>query len=144
MCLTGVLLSLVVMGCNKQAPTAPSSNSSEAAPAAALESDQAWLALLDSGSYSKAWEVAAATMRSTMSQADFEKGMQTLRTPLGKVVSRDIKSQRHMTRSPGLPEGTYMVISYSTTFENKPNVAETVVLTLEKDGNWTVSGYSLP
>ena len=113
-------------------------------PAVAVESGQAWLASLNSSGYPKAWEDAAATMRSCISQADFDKGMQSIRAPLGKVESRDIKSQRHLTHLPGLPEGDYWVISYTTTFENKPDVAESIVLALEHDGNWRVAGYLLP
>jgi hypothetical protein len=113
-------------------------------PAIVVESSRAWLASLDSSSYSKAWEHAAATMHSCMSQSDFDKGMQSIRAPLGKVESRDIKSQRHVTRLPGLPEGDYWVVSYITTFENKPNVTESIVLALEQNGNWRVAGYLLP
>jgi hypothetical protein len=108
------------------------------------KSGQAWLASLDSSSYSKAWEGAAITMRSCISQADFDKGMQSIRAPLGKMESRDIRSLRHHTHLPGLPVGDYWVTSYITKFENKPNVAENVVLALEQDGNWRVAGYSLP
>lgn len=111
-------------------------------PAVAVESGQAWLALLDGSSYSKAWEDAAAAMRSCVSQADFDKELQSIRAPLGKVVSRDIKSQRYMTQPPGLAEGDYWIIYYTTTFETKPDVAESVVLALEQDGNWRVAGYS--
>ena len=49
-------------------------------------------------------------MQSTMSQTDFEKGMQSIRTPLGKMVSRDLKSQKHKTSLPGLPDGDYWVV----------------------------------
>lgn len=115
-----------------------------AIPAVAVESCQAWLASLDSGSYSKAWEDAAAGMRSCVSQADFDKEMQRIRAPLGKVKVRDIKLQRHLTHLPGLPKGECCVISYTTMFESKPNVAESVVLVLERDGNWRVTGYTLP
>jgi hypothetical protein len=43
-----------------------------------------------------------------------------------------------------MPEADYWVIFYTTTFENKPDAAESVVLALEQDGNWRVAGYSLP
>ena len=143
-CLVCALLSLAVVGCHKQSETTHAVNSNDAAPAVALESGQACLALLDGGSYSKVWEGVAATMQSTMSQTDFDKGMQSIRTPLGKMVSRDLKSQKHKTHLPGLPDGDYWVVSYNTTFENKPNVAETLVLALGQDGSWKVAGYSLP
>jgi hypothetical protein len=117
---------------------------SDTIPAVALESGQAFLALLDGGNYSKAWEGVAATMQSTMSQSDFEKGMLSIRTPLGKLVARELKGQKHKTHLPGLPDGDYWVVAYTTTFENKPNVVETLVLGLGQDGGWKVAGYSLP
>ena len=102
------------------------------------------MASLDSGDYSGTWEKAAASMHSCISQADFGKEMQSIREPLGRVKSRDIKSQRQMTNPPGLPERNYCFISYHTTFENKPNVAETLMLELEPDGIWRIAGYSCP
>jgi hypothetical protein len=113
-------------------------------PAVAVETGQAWMALLDNGSYSQAWEGAAASMHDCVSQADFDNEMQGIRGSLGKVQSRDIKSQRRMVNPAGLPEGDYCFISYTTTFENRPNMAETLMLELEQDGIWRISAYSCP
>jgi hypothetical protein len=119
-------------------------SNSTTVPAVAVETGQAWMALLDRGSYSEAWKKAAASMHDCISQADFDEEMQALRGPLGKVKSRDIKSQRQMTNPTGLPEGDYCFLSYTTTFENKPNVAETLMLELEPDGIWRIAAYSCP
>jgi hypothetical protein len=116
--------------------------SSDTAPTDVVESAQAWLALLDSSSYSSAWEQTAASMHACISQADFEKGMQSDRAPWGTVKSRKIKIQRHITRRPQWPET--WIMSYTTTFEKNPNVIETIVLGLEPDGKWRVAGYTLP
>jgi hypothetical protein len=113
-------------------------------PAVVVETGQAWLALLDGGSYSQAWENAGASMHDCIDQPDFDKEMQSIRGPLGTVKSRDIKSQRRMVNPSGLPEGDYCFISCTTLFENKPNVSETVMLELEQDGIWRIAAYSCP
>ena len=131
------LLVLTLVGCGKQA----SSGSNPAARQAALESTQAWLQHVDGGSYAKSWEEAAAIFKSAVSQAEWDKKMRAARTPLGKVVSRKIKSQQYATSVQGAPDGEYVVIQYDTVFENKANAVETITPMLDKDGKWKVSGY---
>ena len=134
-------LVLVVVGCGKQVPSSGSSKSNPAAEKAAVESAQAWLAVMDAGSYSKCWEEAAAALKSAVSQADFEKSLRAVRAPLGKMVSRKIKSQQYATSLPGAPDGEYVVIQYDATFEHKANAVETITPMLDKEGKWKVSGY---
>jgi hypothetical protein len=135
------LLVLSLEGCGKQAPTGPTSKSNPAAEKTAIESAQAWLDLVDGGNYTKSWEDAATLFKSAVSQTDWEKSMRTFRTPLGKMLSRKIKSQQYATSMPGAPDGEYVVIQYDSTFENKANAVETVTPMLDKDGKWKVSGY---
>jgi hypothetical protein len=136
----GVLV-LAVAGCGKEAASGGPSRSNPAAEKAAIESAQAWLALVDAGSYSKGWEEGAEALKSAVSQADLEKSLRAARAPLGKVVSRKIKSQQYATSLPGAPDGEYVVIQYNTTFENKAAAVETVTPMLDKDAKWRVSGY---
>ena len=63
------------------------------------------------------------------------------RGPLGKVASRKLKSAQYKTSLPGAPDSKYVVIQYDTSFENKRSAVETIVPTLDKDGQWRVSGY---
>ena len=135
------LLVLGLVGCGKQAPSGTTSKSNPAAEKAAIESAQAWLALVDGDSYAKSWEEAAAGFKSVVSQADWEKTVRAVRTTLGKVVSRKIKSQQYATSLPGAPDGEYVVIQYDTTFENKAKAVETITPMLDKEGKWKVSGY---
>ena len=132
-------LVLCLIGCGKEAPSDTASN--PAAEKAAIESAQAWLALVDGDSYAKSWEEAAAGFKSVVSQADWEKTVRAVRTTLGKVVSRKIKSQQYATSLPGAPDGEYVVIQYDTTFENKAKAVETITPMLDKEGKWKVSGY---
>ena len=64
-----------------------------------------------------------------------------IRQPLAGVVTRELKSETHVTELPGAPDGDYVVIQFNTTFENKRVAVETVTPMLEDDGNWLVAGY---
>ena len=46
-----------------------------------------------------------------------------------------------MTSMPGAPDGEYVVIQYSTNFQNKKSAIETVTPMKNKGGEWRVSGY---
>ncbi|NOX96543.1 MAG: DUF4019 domain-containing protein, partial [Nitrospirae bacterium] len=67
--------------------------------------------------------------------------MQAIRKPLGKNISRELKSKRYRTSLPGAPDGKYVVIQFKSSFENKKSALETVTPMLDKDGKWRVSGY---
>jgi len=135
------LLVLGLIGCGKQAPSDTTSKGNPTAEKAALESAQAWLELVDAGSYARSYEEAAAAFKSAVSQADWEKAVRAARAPLGKMLSRKIKSQQYATSLPGAPDGEYVVIQYDTSFENKAHGVETITPMLDKDGKWKVSGY---
>ena len=135
------LMVLCLVGCGKQSPDGAKFKSNPAAEQAASMSAQAWLDLVDAGSYAKSWEDTAAAFKAAVSQADWEKTARAVRAPLGKMVSRKIKSQQYATALPGAPDGEYVVIQYATTFENKAEAVETVTPMLDKDGQWKVSGY---
>jgi hypothetical protein len=135
------LMVLCLVGCGEQSPGGAKSKSNPAAEQAAIKSAQVWLDLVDVGSYAKSWEDTAAAFKAAVNQADWEKTVRAVRAPLGKMVSRKIKSQQYATSLPGAPDGEYVVIQYATTFENKADAVETVTPMLDKDGQWKVSGY---
>jgi hypothetical protein len=108
---------------------------------AAVEAAGAWLGLVDSGKYSQSWDEAAEYVKALVSKENWQNSMKGVRGPLGKIVSRELKSKRYTTSVPGAPDGRYVVIQYKTSFENKASAIETVTPMLEKDGKWRVSGY---
>jgi hypothetical protein len=67
--------------------------------------------------------------------------MQAVRKPLGKLVTRKVKTKTYRTSLPGAPDGEYVVIEFETSFENKKWAVETVTPMMDKDGKWRVSGY---
>jgi len=100
-----------------------------------------WLALVDEGKYSESWEEAAQLFKGAVTREQWGASLSSVRKPLGKLVSRTLKAKTYATSLPGAPDGEYVVIQYTTSFENKKAAVETVTPMLDKDGKWRVSGY---
>jgi hypothetical protein len=108
---------------------------------AAVKAAEDWLALVDSGDYSKSWSEAAELFRSSVTREQWDKSLAAARKPLGEVVSREKKSAQFATSLPGAPDGEYVVIRFDTSFTNKKAAVETVTPMKDPDGTWRVSGY---
>ncbi len=158
-----VCLAVLVCACANAAPaaeppastppvvaTSPASDSaapSNAAPAAAAPEVEAqhvaerWLADVDGAKFAESWMGAASAFRSAIDQPGWVKAVTSVRGPLGVVKSRALRSAHFTTSVPGAPEGQYVVITYDTAFEKRPQSVETVTPTKDTDGQWRVSGY---
>jgi len=113
----------------------------EASEKAALTSALAWLALADGGKYPETWDQAATYFRNALTKDQWVASLKGGRIPLGRVLSRKLKSKMYTKSLPGAPDGEYVVIMYDTQFENKASAVETVTAMLDKDGKWRVAGY---
>ncbi len=107
----------------------------------AVEAAKAWLATVDAGDYGKSWDDASAFFRGAITRENWEKAVAGAREPFGKVLSREVKSTTVATTLPGAPDGHYVVIEFTTSFEHKKEASERVTPTLEEDGVWRVGGY---
>jgi hypothetical protein len=107
----------------------------------AEKSALAWLARVDAGSYEESWTEAASFFRGAVSKEDWKKAMEGVRRPLGKVLSRKVKSRTYAESLPGAPDGKYVIVVLDTSFENKKTAVETVTPMQEPDGTFRVSGY---
>lgn len=107
----------------------------------ALSSAEIWLTLVDEGRYADSWNEAAGYFKGAVKQERWEEMLQAVRTPLGKVIAREVKNKSYHTSLPGAPDGEYVVIQFETSFENKKSAIETVTPMLDKNGKWRVSGY---
>jgi hypothetical protein len=107
----------------------------------AVEAMQIWLNLVDEGNYAQSWLDACRYFKGMVKQDQWEHSLKGARQPLGKALSRTLKSAEHKTSLPGVPDGEYVVIRFDTSFENKKSAIETVTAMLEKDGMWRVAGY---
>lgn len=129
-------------GTNTPASAAsPGSHPKSAAEKAATSAAQAWLALIDDGNFAKSWQEASASFRGSVTQKVWENAMENARKPLGKLVSREVKTTKSVTALPGAPEGQYVVMQFDTSFAGKKSAIETVTFKLEKDGKWKDVGY---
>ena len=113
----------------------------EAAEKKAIKASDAWLILVDSGQYAESWETTAEYFKKALNKEQWGRTLNAVRTPLGKVIKRQVKSKQYATSLPGAPDGEYVVIQYETSFANKKSSIETVTPMLDKDGKWRVSGY---
>ena len=116
---------------------AQDSEMAASAQAAALS----WLALTDSAAYSESWEQAAGLFQAAVSKTSWVNTIQAVRSPLGSLKSRKLRSATFTRSVPGAPAGEYVIIQYEAQFDQKPNAIETVTPMREKDGSWKVSGY---
>ena len=108
---------------------------------AAKKSAESWLAVVDKGDYAASYDEAASIFKLAITKEDWLQKVRAARGPLGKMISRKLKRMQYETTLPGAPDGEYVVIQYDTSFENKRSAVETITPTLDKDGQWRVSGY---
>ena len=107
----------------------------------AQQSSDTWLALVDSGKYVDSWQEASQIFKAAVTKEQWQNALRRSRDPLGKMLSRKLKSATYKTTLPGAPDGEYVVIQYESSFEHKQSAVETVTPTLDKDGRWRISGY---
>lgn len=120
---------------------APATLADEAKERAALAAAEQWLAAVDQGQYARTWKEAASVFRNAVTQASWEQSIEAVRKPLGKAVSRTVRSASYTDVLPGAPKGEYVVINFDTVFEHRAAAVETVTPMLDADGKWRISGY---
>ena len=107
----------------------------------AQKASDAWLSLVDEGKYSESWQNTSYYFKNAVDESQWKKSLNSVRKPLGGVLSRKAISHYYTKTLPGAPDGEYVVIQYETSFKNKASAIETVTPSLGKDGIWRVSGY---
>jgi Protein of unknown function (DUF4019) len=131
------LTTACLVGLVAAAPAAAAEKPEDAAQAAA----ESWLKLVDAGDYAASWDQAAGLFKGAVKQADWSQMAGSVRAPLGKLVSRKLKSREYTEKVPGAPDGKYVVLQYDTVFESKAQAVETITPMVDPDGAWRVSGY---
>jgi hypothetical protein len=108
---------------------------------AGVNSGQAWLAIVDSGDYATSWDQAAGMFKDAITKEKWGEALKASRAPLGKVSSRKLLGAKYETELPGAPDGEYVVMQFSSSFDNKKQAVETVTVVLDKEGTWRAAGY---
>ena len=107
----------------------------------AVKAAESWLALVDAGDYGESWTQSAELFRKAVTPEKWEQALKVTRGPFGDLVSRELKSTQFFTSLPGAPDGEYVVIQFTTSYENKKDAVETITPMKDPDGAWRVSGY---
>lgn len=139
-----VMSGLVHMPLQAQVQTASPSlqpNISEQDLTQGTAAAEAWLKLVDQGRYENSWEAGALSFQLTISKKEWSKALDTLRKPLGTVVSRQLLEQRVAQNPKGLPAGEYLVIYYKTIFSNRADANELLTLQKQNNGQWKLLTY---
>ena len=101
----------------------------------------AWLAIVDAGDYARSWTTASEYFRGRIPQGQWVTSVSGVRAPLGSLIARHSVSSTWVHSLPGAPDGDYVVIQFSSSFDKKAEATETVTPMKEADGTWHVSGY---
>lgn len=97
--------------------------------------------LVDTAKFSESWTAAAGAFQKIVPQDRWTKAIAAVRTPMGKLVTRKLKSAQLTHTMPGAPDGDYVILQFDTEFEHKKAAIETVTPLKDADGAWKVSGY---
>jgi Protein of unknown function (DUF4019) len=106
----------------------------------ATDAARAWLTIVDGGRYGESWQAAAEVFRNGVPQAQWETMVASVRGKVGNLMLRKPLSVKYARDLPNAPHGEYVVIQYTTRFENGL-FTETVTPMKQTDGSWKVSGY---
>ncbi len=109
---------------------------------AARGAAEKWLAILDAGDYGKAWDQTAKAFRNNVKREQWVESLPKTRGALGAAKSRTVEVSSFKPSLPGMPDGDYVTVRFSTNFEKKNDAQELVTLVYE-DGAWRPLGYGV-
>ena len=109
---------------------------------AARQSVDAWLSLIDAGSYSEAYDATGSYFRESVTAEEFRNSMEQRLALLGALESRALSSTQRLTTVPDAPPGDYFVFEFDGVYELRPNARERVTAVSES-GEWPVVGIYL-
>ena len=135
---TACALSVLVLSLSIWGNAVHAEDSLEKAATAAAET---WLSHVDAGEYAGSWREASAYFQGAITEQAWVALLNGVRTPLGTVLSRQLKQAQHTKTVPGAPDGDYVVMQFDTRFEHKQAAVETVTFIHEKQGEWKAAGY---
>ncbi len=102
-----------------------------------------WLHHVDRLDSNTSWSEASSFFQQKLSKQQWETIVKTTRAPIGKVIRRRHTVTQYASHLPGIPDGTYAILQFHSTFTGKESTVETVVFSKESDGQWHALGYSM-
>lgn len=101
----------------------------------------AWLQLIDHNQFDHSWTLASTFLREHITQAQWAAILREKRQPLGQITARDLATNTFQYHIPGIGDGTFQVTVYTTQFDTKKTLSETLILAREADGHWRPIAY---
>ena len=136
-----IMLSMILAAFAMSAgPAAAPATATVSAPA--LQSDAAktaldFLNLIDAARWDDGYRATGSEFQRLNTVATWAQVSQTVRAPLGAVLSREIVSDDSIPSSQG-----YWFVKFRTNFANKSGTIETVTL-IRESGSWKISGITI-
>jgi hypothetical protein len=113
----------------------------EGAEEQAADAAREWLSFVDAGCHSRSWEEAAPVFRMAVTPEPWDEAVRSVRTPLGRCVSRTLRSHKLVDALRGAPPGPYAILRFDADFEQGGHVVETVTPARGLDDRWRVASY---
>jgi serine/threonine protein kinase len=131
------------MGISKIALQEISSSSSAGAGSVDDVTSQAllWLKPIDAGRFAESWQTASVAFKAATTEAQWTEALNSVRSPLGAVLSRQLQESRQREKIPGAAGGPHVVLRFATRFEKFLPAIETVTFTRDPDGIWRAFAY---
>jgi len=104
------------------------------ADAALLSQSQAenqsrgFLKQLDQGQNDESWHAMSALFQAFNDQARWKTRQQVIRASYGPLISREFKNVSYRTTFSLSPDGEYVIVQFRSSYQNKSESIETVVL----------------
>lgn len=103
---------------------------------------QAFLHLLDEGSFEEAWRQSTTFLRRDIPLETWLTQLDLVRGRVGGMVERKHTDLNYTKEEiEGIPEGEYLSFFYTTRFDNRDQARERVTLYHEAGETWRVAGY---
>jgi hypothetical protein len=102
---------------------------------------RSWLNLVDEGGYARSFQQAAPVVRDALTTDQWTQAVLAVRQPLGRCLSRTLRSHKLVQPLSRGPKGPCAVIQFETRFEGKRAAIETITHVRDRDGRWRVAGY---
>ena len=102
---------------------------------------RSWLRLVDEGRHTASWATASSLLKEEVGPSGWEAALRAVRAPLGRCLSRALRSSTVVEGPSGDLHGPYVVIRFDSVFEGESTVAETVTPVRGADGRWRVAAY---
>lgn len=102
-----------------------------------------WLHHIDALDSNASWNEASHVFQEKLTKQQWETIVKTIRAPIGTMLTRRHTVTQYASHLPGIPDGTYAILQFHSTFTGKESTVETVVYSKEPDGHWRALGYSM-